>query len=228
MVLRKDLQLAWRDRSGWLSALAFAAISILIYSFAFDLAATDVRPLLPGVLWTTFLFVGIFASGQSFQRESDVGTFDAMMLAPVSPAAIYLGKALTNLIALLLIELALLVLGTMLFDTALLTAELILVVAIGTIGYVSLMTLLSTLGSRARARAVLLPVLALPLLVPLLIAGVRASGAALDEPVGSAPWLLLLSVFAVWSTVGGLLLFPLAVERCARSPPAPRTAGRVC
>jgi ABC-type transport system involved in cytochrome c biogenesis permease component len=59
----------------------------------------------------------------------------------------------------------------------------------------------------------LLPVLALPLLVPLLIAGVRASGAALGEPVGSAPWLLLLTVFAMWSTVGGALLFPLAVER---------------
>ena len=213
VVLRKDLQLAWRDRGGWLSALAFAAISVLIYSFAFDLAAVDVRPLLPGVLWTTFLFVGIFASGQSFQRESDSGTFDAMMLAPVSPSAIYLGKALTNIIALFLIELALLVVGTMLFDTTLLTGELILVVAIGTIGYASLMTLLSTFGSRVRSRAVLLPVLALPLLVPLLIAGVRASGAALGEPAGTAPWLLLLTMFAVWSAVGGVLLFPLAVER---------------
>lgn len=212
-VLRKDLQLAWRDRSGWLSAFAFAGISVLVYSFAFDLAATDVRPLLPGVLWTTFLFVGIFANGQSFQRESDAGTFDAMLVAPVSPATIYLGKVLTNLVSLLLIELAVLVLATMLFDTALLNGELILVVAIGTTGYVSLTTLLSTLGSRTRARAVLLPVLALPLLVPLLIAGVRASGGALGEPVGSAPWLLLLTIFALWATIGGALLFPLAVER---------------
>jgi heme exporter protein B len=212
-VFRKDFQLAWRDRTGWLSAFAFAAISILVYSFAFDLAATDVRPLLPGVLWTTFLFVGIFANGQSFQREADAGTFDAMMIAPVSPSTIFFGKVITNLVALVLIELALLVLATMLFDTVLLTAELILVVAIGTTGYVSLTTLLSTLGSRARARAVLLPVLALPLLVPLLIAGVRATGVALDEPVGSAPWMLLLSMFALWTTVGGALLFPLAVER---------------
>ena len=212
-VLRKDLQLAWRDRSGWLSAFAFAAISVLVYSFAFDLAATDVRPLLPGVLWTTFLFVGVFASGQSFQRESETGTFDAMLLAPVSPMSIFLGKVLTNLISLFAIELALLVLATMLFDAALLTGELILVVAIGTTGYVSLTTLLSTLGSRTPGRAVLLPVLALPLLVPLLIAGVRATGGALGEPVGTAPWLLLLAMFAMWTTIGGALLFPLAVER---------------
>jgi heme exporter protein B len=212
-VVRKDLQLAWRDRSGWLSAFAFAAISVLVYSFAFDLVAADVRSLLPGVLWTTFLFVGTFASGQSFQREADAGTFDAMLLAPISPATIYVGKVITNLAALLLIELAVLVVGTMLFDTTLFTGELILVVAIGTSGYVSLTTLLSTLGSRTRSRAVLLPVLALPLLVPLLIAGVRATGGALGEPVGSEPWLLLLTIFALWSSIGGALLFPLAVER---------------
>jgi heme exporter protein B len=211
-VVRKDFRLASRDRTAWLSALAFATISVLVYSFAFDLAAVDVRPLLPGVLWTTFLFAGVFASGQSFQHETDAGTFDAM-LAPVSPTAIFLGKVFANVVALMLIELAVLLLGTMLFDTTLLSVELVLVVAIGTIGYVSLTTLLSTLGGRVRSRAVLLPVLALPLLVPLLIAGVRATGDALGEPGDGAPWLALLGVFAAWSTVGGALIFPLAVER---------------
>jgi heme exporter protein B len=212
-VFRKDLQLAWRDRSGWLSALAFATSSVLVYSFAFDLATADIRPLLPGVLWTTFLFSGIFATSQSFQRESETGTFDAMLVAPVSPSTIYVGKLISNLISLLIVELALLVLTTILFDTPLLTGELVLVVFVGTVGYVSLATLLSTLGSRGSARAVLLPVLALPLLVPLLIASVRATGAALGAPIDSAPWLLLLVIFALWSTIGGALLFPVVSER---------------
>jgi heme exporter protein B len=212
-VFRKDLQLAWRDRSGWLSALAFATISVLVYSFAFDLATADIRPLLPGVLWTTFLFSGIFATSQSFQRESETGTFDAMLVAPVSPSTIYVGKLISNLISLLIVELALLVLTTILFDTPLLTGELVLVVFVGTVGYVSLATLLSTLGSRGSARAVLLSVLALPLLVPLLIASVRATGAALGAPIDSAPWLLLLVIFALWSTIGGALLFPVVSER---------------
>jgi heme exporter protein B len=211
--LHKDLQLAWRDRSGWLAALAFATISVLVYSFAFDLATADIRPLLPGVLWTTFLFSGIFVTSQSFQRESETGTFDAMLVAPVAPSAIYVGKLLSNLLSLLLVELAMLVLATILFDTPLLTGELVLVVLIGTVGYVSLATLLSTLGSRAHSRAVLLPVLALPLLVPLLIASVRATGAALGDPIGSAPWLLLLVIFALWSAIGGALLFPVVSDR---------------
>ena len=212
-VVAKDLRLLWRQRTGWLSAGAFAAISILIYSFALDLATADVRPLLPGVLWATFLFAGVIASGQSFAQEAEQGTLDALLLAPIPRTALYAGKAVSNLIALLLIEVAVLLLATILFNEPLLTVELAVITLVGTIGYVSLTTLLATLGGGVRSRAMLLPVLSLPLLVPLLIAAVRATGGALGEPAGSAPWMLLLSVFAVWSTLGGALLFPLVVER---------------
>ncbi|GMU41311.1 MAG: hypothetical protein AMXMBFR23_21770 [Chloroflexota bacterium] len=213
VVMQKDLRLAWRNRSAWLSAAAFATISVLIYSFAFDLATRDVRPLLPGVMWTTFLFAGVFAAGQSFQHEADEGTFDAVLLSPVSPTSIFLGKAASNLIALLVIEFAQLGLATILFNISLLTPELLAIVFIGTVGYVSLTTLLSVMGSRLRARAVLLPVLSMPLLIPLLIGAVRASGASLGIEAGTAPWMLLLAVFALWSTLISVLLFPIAVER---------------
>ena len=212
-VVAKDLRLLWRHRTGWLSAGTFAAISVLTYAFAFDLATVDVRPLLPGVLWVTFLFAGIIATSRAFAEEAEQGTFDALLLAPVPRTALYAGKALANLLALLAIEMAVLVIATMLFDTALLTPELVLIVCVGTTGYVCLTTLLATLGSRVRAREVLLPVLALPLLVPLLIGAVRATGAALDVPSGSAPWLLLLTVFTLWSALGSALLFPFLVER---------------
>ncbi len=212
-VLAKDLRLLWRQRAGWLSAAVFAAISVLTYSFALDLATGNVRPLLPGVLWVTFLFAGIIASGRSFAAEVEQGTFDALMVAPVSRTALYVAKVASNLLALLLIELAVLLLATILFNTALLTPELVGIMALGTLGYVSLTTLLSTLGSRVRSREVLMPVLALPLLVPLLIAAVRATGGALDLPTGGAPWLLLLAGVTVWSALGSALLFPLVAEQ---------------
>jgi heme exporter protein B len=131
----------------------------------------------------------------------------------VPRTALYFGKAIANLIALLTIEVAVLGLATILFGITLLNAELALITLIGTTGYVSMTTLLSTMGGQARARAVLLPVLSLPVLVPLLIAAVRATGGALGEPTGSAPWMLLLSVFTLWSLMGAALLFPLVVER---------------
>lgn len=213
-VLSKDLRLLWRQRTGWVSAGAFAAITVMTFSFAFDLATGDVRPLLPGVLWVTFLFAGVIASSHSFAEEMEQGTFEAMLLAPAPRTALFAGKALANLIALLAIEVFVLLFATVLFNTNLMLPRLMLVMVVGTIGYVGLSTLLSTLGA-VRSRAVLLPVLTLPLLVPLLIAAVRASGEALNasSAAGGAPWLLLLAVFSFWSVVGSALLFPLVVEQ---------------
>jgi heme exporter protein B len=95
----------------------------------------------------------------------------------------------------------------------LLTPELLGIVFIGTLGYVSLTTLLATMGGHVRGRSVLMPVLALPLLVPLLIGAVRATGASLGIEAGTGPWILLLIVFAAWSTLAAVLLFPTAVEQ---------------
>lgn len=212
-VVTKDLRLAWRNRSGWLSAAAFATIAVLTYSFAFDLATGDVRPLLPGVMWTTFLFAGVFAAGQAFQEEVEDGTFDALLMSPASPTVIFAGKMTANLIALLIIEFSQLILATILFDVGLLTPQLLGIVLIGTIGYVSLTTLLATMGGHVRGRSVLMPVLALPLLIPLLIGAVRATGASLGLEAGTGPWILLLMVFAAWSTLAAVLLFPTAVEQ---------------
>jgi len=211
-VLAKDLRLLWRQRTGWASAGAFAAITVITFSFAFDLATAEVRPLIPGVIWVTFLFAGVIASSHSFAEEVEQGTFEAMLLAPAPRTALFAGKALANLVALLAIEVGVLVFATVLFNTYLLTPRLLAVMLIGTVGYVSLSTLLSTLGA-VRSRAVLLPVLTLPLLVPLLIAAVRASGEALTPSSDGAPWLLLLAVFSFWATVGSALLFPVVVEQ---------------
>ncbi len=127
-VVQKDLRLLWRHRTGWLSAATFAMTSVLTYSFAFDLTTDDVRPLLPGVLWVTFLFAGIIACSRAFADEVEHGTFDAMLLAPVSRTALYLGKVTANFVALLAIEVAVMLMATILFNTALLTPELVLIV----------------------------------------------------------------------------------------------------
>src|SRR4029079_16279280 len=111
-VFAKDLRLLWAHRTGWLSAMTFAAISVLTYSFAFDLVPDSVRPLLPGVLWVTFLFAGTIACSRAFADEVEQGTFDALLLAPVPRTALYAGKVLANCVALLAVEMAVMLLGT--------------------------------------------------------------------------------------------------------------------
>lgn len=211
-IIAKDLRLLGRDRAGWGSAGAFAAVTVVTFSFAFDLATADVRPLLPGVLWVTFLFAGVIASSHSFAAETEQGTLDAVLAAPVSRSSLYIGKAVVNLVALIIVEVGVLLLATVLFSQPLLSPSLLATTALGTVGYTAVATLLSTLG-QVRSRAVLMPVLALPLLVPLLLACVRASGAALGASGDVLPWLQLLTAFTFWSAIGGVLLFPQLVGR---------------
>ncbi|MFL2646355.1 MAG: heme exporter protein CcmB [Dehalococcoidia bacterium] len=213
IVLEKDLRIAWRDKAGWLSSLIFSAILIFIYAFAFDLAGTNSEPLLPGILWTTFLFSGIITCNQSFQQESVTGTLDAMIASPISQTSIFFGKFFCNLISLSIIQFMIIVLGTIMFQVNLINIEVILAIFLGTIGFVSLVTLLSAFEYRERFRAVLLPVIELPLLIPLLLAGVQASSSALEISNTSSPWLIFLGIFSLWGFLGSILLFPLVNEK---------------
>ena len=213
IVFKKDLRTTWRDKSGWLSSFIFSAILIFIYAFAFDLARTDTKPLLPGILWTTFLFSGIITCNQSFQQESATGTLDAMIVSPISQTSIFFGKFFCNLISLSMIQFMIVLLGTIMFQVNLIDFEVLLVIFLGTIGFVSLTTLLSAFEYRESFRAVLLPVIELPILIPLLLAGVQASSSALEISNTSSPWLTFLGIFAVWAFLGSILLFPLVNEK---------------
>lgn len=209
-LLNANLKQAWRDKTDWITACMFAITALLLYSFAFNLTTDLVSSLLPGVIWTVFLFSGIFATGQSFQQDRQNGILDALKISPIHSMTIYIAKTLANILMLLLIEFGLLLGATILFSEPLFTPELLIIVTIGTIGYTALSTLLSAINLDRNNGGLLLPVLALPLLVPLLIASVEATSASLQQEASTTPWILLLSLFTIWSTAIATLMFPLA------------------
>ena len=112
-----------------------------------------------------------------------------------------------------MIQFMIVLLGTIMFQVNLIDFEVLLVIFLGTIGFVSLTTLLSAFEYRESFRAVLLPVIELPILIPLLLAGVQASSSALEISNTSSPWLTFLGIFAVWAFLGSILLFPLVNEK---------------
>ena len=209
-LLNANLKQAWRDKTDWITACMFAITALLLYSFAFNLTTGLVSSLLPGVIWTVFLFSGIFATGQSFQQDRQNGILDALKISPIHSMTIYIAKTLANILMLLLIEFGLLLGATILFSEPLFTPELLMIVTIGTIGYTALSTLLSAINLDRNNGGLLLPVLALPLLIPLLIASVEATSASLQQEASTTPWILLLSLFTIWSTAIATLMFPLA------------------
>jgi heme exporter protein B len=125
--LRKVMAIVWKDVRAELrtkdilsSMLVFAGLSVLIFQFAFDLRADNVRLVLPGVLWIAITFAGVLGLNRSFILEQDRGSLEGLLLAPVDRSAIYFGKLIGNLLFIFIVELLLLPLMTVLFNVWLL------------------------------------------------------------------------------------------------------------
>ncbi|MEI2690412.1 MAG: heme exporter protein CcmB [Anaerolineae bacterium] len=219
--LRKVMAIVWKDVRAELrtkdilsSMLVFAGLSVLIFQFAFDLRADNVRLVLPGVLWIAITFAGVLGLNRSFILEQDRGSLEGLLLAPVDRSAIYFGKLIGNLLFIFIVELLLLPLMTVLFNVWLLSPALLLVVALGTIGYAAVGTLFAALSINTRAREVMLPILLFPVMVPVFVAGVQAVGRLLDGDslADIARWVQLLVAYDAIFLAAAMLLFDFVVE----------------
>ncbi len=219
--LRKVLAIVWKDVRAELrtkdilsSMLVFAGLSVLIFQFAFDLRADNVRLVLPGVLWIAITFAGVLGLNRSFILEQDRGSLEGLLLAPVDRSAIYFGKLIGNLLFIFIVELLLLPLMTVLFNVWLLSPALLLVVALGTVGYAAVGTLFAALSINTRAREVMLPILLFPVMVPVFVAGVQAVSRLLDGDslADIVRWVQLLVAYDAIFLAAAMLLFDFVVE----------------
>ena len=209
--LRKVLAIVWKDvvaelrtKEMFSAMFVFAILTVVVFNFAFDLRVSGerVRQVAPGALWVAFAFSGVLGLNRAFVLERDRGCLDGLLLAPVDHTAIYFGKMLSTLIFMLVVEALTLPVFTAFFGVSLFDARLVLVVLLGTLGFAGVGTVLSAMTAQTRAREVLLPILLLPVVAPVLIAAVKATGGILDGlPMSDLKlWLNLL--------VGFDLLFP--------------------
>jgi heme exporter protein B len=213
-ILRKDLVVEWRSRQLVTAMLVFVLLVILIFNFALELDARARSEVSAGVLWATFAFAGTLGLNRSMAVERDSRALDGLLLAPVDRSAIYFGKALANWIFILAVAAATLPIYAALYNLDLANGGLLTVIALGAWGYSAIGTMLAAMAVQARNRELLLPVLLFPIIIPLLIAAVRASTAFLQglEMVYIWPSLNLLIVYAVVVPALGLLFFDLIVE----------------
>ena len=139
---------------------------------------------------------------------------DGLLLAPVDRAAIYFGKTIGNLIFMLIVEAIVLPVYSILYNTNLFNPGLILIILLGSIGYVAVGTLLSAMAVQTRTRDVLLPILLFPIAIPVFIAAVKGStgflqGIPMDEIM---PWINLLIVYDIIFTAVAFMTFDFVVE----------------
>jgi heme exporter protein B len=216
-LLWKDVLVESRGRETVLTGIVFALLVLVVFSLAFDLRVENAAVVAPGVLWVTFLFAATLALGRSFARERDRGTLDGLLLAPMDRAALYVSKVVANVLAIGVVELIVLPVYVALFGVHVDPWALLATVALGTLGIAGVGTLFAAIAAHTRARDVLLPVLLLPVQVPVVLATVKSTAAAIQvpggEPSDGANWLGLLVAFDGLFLGLSLLLFDAAVEQ---------------
>lgn len=179
-VVWKDLQAEFRSRELFSAMLVFSLLIILIFNFALELDVKTRQSVTSGVLWATFAFAGTLGLNRSMAIEKDRGCMDGLLLAPVDRSAIYFGKVISNLAFMLIVEVIVLPVYSVLYSINLFQPGLLLVILLGSIGYVGVGTLLSAMSVQTRTRDILLPILLFPVVIPVILSAVKASGGYLE------------------------------------------------
>lgn len=211
----RDLRLEVRDRAGLVSLLAFFLLTVFLMALALGPEEALLRRAGPGVLWVALAFMSTLLASRAFALEVEDGTLDDLLLTPGGKEWVYLGKLLFQMLLLApLGALALLVVAGLFYLPLEKGLALYLTVLLGTLGYASVATFYAGLLARLRGREVLLPLLLFSLVVPVVLAAVRASLGIVEgvdwAEVGS--WWRLLLAFDVIYVTASALLFPWVME----------------
>ena len=211
LIARKDFTIEARSREIVATAAFFAVACVLVFSFSLVTDGRAPDGVAAGVLWVGIAFSGTLSLARLFERERAHDTLRTLLLAPVERPAVYLGKLLAVVMLMSAIAVLLLPLTGFLFDQAVVSAApwLAAVMLLGIVGFAAVGTLFAAMLGRTRSRDVLLPVLLYPMVVPVLIAGVRATAALLEPAASGGPdwdtarlWMGILAAFdAVFVTL---------------------------
>lgn len=214
-IVWKDILSEARTRDVITSVLIFALLVIIIFNFAFEMRSDMVDLVAPGILWVAFTFAGVLALNRSFVMEHDRGCIEGLMLCPVDRDVIYLGKMLASLIFMLLVEAVVLFIFSIFFDLPLLMPRLWLITGLSTVGFASVGTLFSAISVNTKARDIMLPILFFPVVSPVIIAAVKATGLVLlGEPWSAmSSWLQIMVAFDVIFLIVSVLVFEFVIEQ---------------
>lgn len=213
-IFRKDVSIELRTGEVVLSTSMFALLVAVLASLSFYIDRDSAALVAPGVLWIAIAFAGVLALGRSWARERENEAFRALLLSPVSRAAIYTGKGLAVLLFMTVVEVLLVIVVGVLFSLELVPVllPLSLLLLLGSVGFVAAGNLFAAMGVRTRARDLLLSVAMFPVIAPALLCGVVATrellGGASFEEIGG--WLRIMAAFDIaFATVGVALFDPL-------------------
>jgi heme exporter protein B len=216
LIARKDLAIEFRTRSAFFSAVIFALLGLVIFYFAWDPTAVTVTDLAPGVLWVIFTFSGLLGLHRSFGVETDDHAIDGLLASPVSRESIFLGKAIANLIFVIVVQMIAIPALVVFYNLPLnhVVGPLIAIAILAAVGLVAIGTLFSAMAVNTRLAELLLPMLSLPFFVPIVIAASQSTAKLLSgRPVAEvSAWLKLLVAFDILFVALCTVAYPFTVD----------------
>jgi heme exporter protein B len=201
-IAHKDLRSELRTKEALNASLAFSMVILVLFSFAFDPSAEQIKEFSGGLLWMVYSFAGALALNRSFAREVHNDCLDALIAAPIPPAALFLGKMFANFALLFAVELVSLPVFGLFYGVHWTDqiAWLLIVMFLGTWALSVIGTMFSALTINLRLRELMLPTLVYPMMIPALMACMTLTSDLLQGiPVSGEnyTWIRLLVIFDV-------------------------------
>ena len=208
-LIRKDLRLELRTRESVPAMLLFSVSTFVLFHFGLDARSLE-GDLAAGVLWVTLLFASVLAINRLFVAEREEGGFDGFLLAPVDRTALFLAKATVLFCFLVALELAAVpAFAVLLLEPAGLPGALELcgLLLLADVGIAVVGTLVGALAVQTRARDLIVPLLALPLMIPVVIAAARGTAPLWLEAGAEAVPGRWPAILGLYDLVFGLLAY---------------------
>lgn len=219
-LLAKDVRQELRTREMLVSMVLYALLVIVVYgvSLAFARPGSDLLDVFAGLLWAMVVFTSLLGLNRSFSQEEENGCIEGLLLAPMDRGVIFLAKATSNLLFLLVVEVVSVPLFFLFFSDAAASASSALLVAVplllGSVGIAGVGTMLATITASTRGRDVMLALLFVPVAFPLLYACVSATSVLLvggESLDGLAASLALAAGYDVVMVLVSWLLYQFVV-----------------
>lgn len=215
-IIKKDLVSELRAKESIVTMVTFSVLILVLFSMAFEPSRQTAEEILPGLIWMSLIFSGIMGLNRTYAREKFNDCLIGILSSPIAPYQLYLGKAASNLVQLLFVEIITFPLYFIFYDLNILGSLgiLLIIMLLGSVGFILVGTFLAALTSNLRSNEALLPVILFPLLMPVLLASIEAtsavfSGLMLDQYL---PWIKLILVYDVVFLTMPILLFDYLME----------------
>lgn len=214
LVAGKDLLIEWRSRVTLNQIAPLGLLILVVFAFAFDANQFLLDQAAPGLFWIAVLFAGLLTVQRSFTIESANGLRDALRLSGLRPSAVFIGKVIAIVVELLALEIVLALGILAMYDATIEDPGLALVTAlVGTMAFGAIGCIYGAVSLGLRVRETLLPLLLIPVVAPILLAGTRAMESAFGLTTQAGwNWVGLLAVITAVYTAIGLVVFGPLLE----------------